>query len=64
MLSVHVQVENIEKSPWKSAAEIGYVNVSGNTNTETTFYWFVKAVSVAQSGITLASIENTCMPQK
>jgi len=24
------------KSPWKSAAEIGYVNVSGNTNTETT----------------------------
>ena len=38
MLSVHVQAENIEKSPWKSAAEIGYVNVSGNTNTETTFY--------------------------
>ncbi len=25
-----------EKSPWKSAAEIGYVHVSGNTNTETT----------------------------
>lgn len=23
------------KSPWKSAAELGYVNVSGNTNTET-----------------------------
>ena len=24
------------KSPWKSSAELGYVNVSGNTNTETT----------------------------
>ena len=37
VLSVHVQAENVEKSAWKSAAEIGYVNVSGNTNTETTF---------------------------
>ena len=24
-----------EKSPWKSSAELGYVHVSGNTNTET-----------------------------
>lgn len=24
-----------KKSPWKSSAELGYVNVSGNTNTET-----------------------------
>lgn len=24
-----------EKSPWQSSAELGYVNVSGNTNTET-----------------------------
>ena len=31
--------EEEKKSPWKSSAELGYVNVSGNTNTET-----VKAV--------------------
>lgn len=31
-----VLAEEGEKSPWKSAAELGYVHVSGNTNTETT----------------------------
>jgi len=36
ILSIHVQAENIEKLAWKSAAETGYVNVSGNINTETT----------------------------
>jgi putative salt-induced outer membrane protein len=28
-------VEDEKKSPWESSAELGYVNVSGNTNTET-----------------------------
>ena len=35
MMSAHVQAEDAEQSAWKSAAELGYVNVSGNTNTET-----------------------------
>ena len=39
VLSGNVLAEDAVKSPWKSAAELGYVNVSGNTNTET-----VKAV--------------------
>ncbi|MCW8924179.1 MAG: DUF481 domain-containing protein [Gammaproteobacteria bacterium] len=35
MLSAQVLAEQAQKSPWKSAAELGYVSVSGNTNTET-----------------------------
>lgn len=30
-----VLAEEIKKTPWKSSAELGYVNVTGNTNTET-----------------------------
>jgi len=30
-----VAADNKNISPWKSSAEVGYVNVSGNTNTET-----------------------------
>lgn len=39
MLSSVSSAAEEEKSPWKSSAELGYVNLSGNTNTET-----VKAV--------------------
>ena len=39
MLSAQVVAKDAGTSPWKSAAELGYVSVSGNTNTET-----VKAV--------------------
>ncbi len=31
-----VIAEEEKKSPWKSSAELGYVNSSGNTNTEAT----------------------------
>lgn len=36
VLNTPVLAVDDEKSPWKSAAELGYVHVSGNTNTETT----------------------------
>ena len=35
LLSGYVMAEGKADSPWKSAAELGYVNVSGNMNTET-----------------------------
>ncbi len=34
--SVVIAAEEEKKSPWKSSAELGYVNSSGNTNTEAT----------------------------
>jgi len=34
--SVVISAEEEKKSPWKSSAELGYVNSSGNTNTEAT----------------------------
>ena len=34
LTSATIAAEEV-KSPWKSSAEVGYVNVSGNTNTET-----------------------------
>ena len=36
MFDISVFAAEIEKNNWKSAAELGYVHVSGNTNTETT----------------------------
>lgn len=35
LASGNVVAEEKNKSPWESSAELGYVNVSGNTNTET-----------------------------
>jgi len=35
MMASSASMAEEEKSPWKSSAELGYVHVSGNTNTET-----------------------------
>jgi putative salt-induced outer membrane protein len=38
--------EEEEKSPWKTSAELGYVNTSGNTNTETLVFKFDTAYEI------------------
>jgi putative salt-induced outer membrane protein len=41
-----VSAEEERKSPWETSAELGYVNTSGNTNTETLIFKFDTAYEI------------------
>ena len=46
LVSLNVLSAEEEKSPWTTSAELGYVNTSGNTNTETLIFKFDTAYEI------------------